>query len=340
MKKCIRVSKHKVQLQSIMLLSLGFACLIIIGSSHAIPKESEKRVLDNDLSHSEHYEDGHHNAKYDHEAFLGEDQAKTFDQLTPEESSRRLGIIYDKIDTNNDKQVDLAELKNWIQFTQRRYIQDDVERQWKTHNPSGNDTIEWEVYKGTVYGFLDDLDEKEKDKEDGMGFSYRKMLSRDRRRWAVADRDGDEKLTKEEFTDFLHPEESPYMRDIVVAETIEDIDKNGDGKVSIEEYIGDMYPNKEDDDEDEPDWVKSERDIFMNFRDKDKDGLMDTEEVKEWIIPTDFDHAEAEARHLIYEADADSDEKLTKEEVLEKYDLFVGSQATDFGDVLVRHDEF
>lgn len=67
---------------------------------------------------------------------------------------------------------------------------------------------------------------------------------------------------------------------------------------------------------------------------------MDTEEVKEWIIPTDFDHAEAEARHLIYEADGDSDEKLTKEEVLEKYDLFVGSQATDFGDVLVRHDEF
>lgn len=67
---------------------------------------------------------------------------------------------------------------------------------------------------------------------------------------------------------------------------------------------------------------------------------MDTEEVKEWIIPADFDHAEAEARHLIYEADADNDEKLTKDEVLEKYDLFVGSQATDFGDVLVRHDEF
>ena len=31
---------------------------------------------------------------------------------------------------------------------------------------------------------------------------------------------------------------------------------------------------------------------------------------------------------------------LTKDEVLEKYDLFVGSQATDFGDALYRHDEF
>ena len=34
------------------------------------------------------------------------------------------------------------------------------------------------------------------------------------------------------------------------------------------------------------------------------------------------------------------DEKLTKEEVLQHQELFVGSQATDFGDYLVRHDEF
>lgn len=67
---------------------------------------------------------------------------------------------------------------------------------------------------------------------------------------------------------------------------------------------------------------------------------MDHQEVKDWIIPADFDHAEAEARHLIYEADSDADEKLTKEEIVEKYDLFVGSQATDFGEALTRHDEF
>jgi len=34
------------------------------------------------------------------------------------------------------------------------------------------------------------------------------------------------------------------------------------------------------------------------------------------------------------------DGSLSKEEVLEKYDLFVGSQATDFGEALVKHDEF
>ena len=64
-----------------------------------------------------------------------------------------------------------------------------------------------------------------------------------------------------------------------------------------------------------------------------------------WIIPPDFDHSEAEAKvivllkhpplylhaistfqHLVFESDVDGDGHLTKEEILEKYDLFVGSQ--------------
>jgi len=42
------------------------------------------------LSEHEHYIEGNHNAEYDHEAFLG-DEATQFDDLTPEESKRRLG---------------------------------------------------------------------------------------------------------------------------------------------------------------------------------------------------------------------------------------------------------
>jgi Ca2+-binding EF-hand superfamily protein len=90
----------------------------------------------------------------------------------------------------------------------------------------------------------------------------------------------------------------------------------------------------------EPEWVQKEREQFTEFRDHDKDGFMDLEEVKAWIIPADFDHSEAEAKHLIFESDSDQDSKLTKEEILDKYDLFVGSQATDFGEALTRHDEF
>lgn len=64
------------------------------------------------------------------------------------------------------------------------------------------------------------------------------MQKRDRRRWAVADTDSDDLLTKDEFASFLHPEETGHMRDVVVLETMEDIDKDKDGKISLQEYIG------------------------------------------------------------------------------------------------------
>ncbi|XP_023605203.1 reticulocalbin-3-like, partial [Myotis lucifugus] len=68
--------------------------------------------------------------------------------------------------------------------------------------------------------------------------TYKKMLARDERRFRVADQDGDSMATREELTAFLHPEEFPHMRDIVVAETLEDLDKNKDGYIQVDEYIG------------------------------------------------------------------------------------------------------
>ena len=63
-------------------------------------------------------------------------------------------------------------------------------------------------------------------------------------------------------------------------------------------------------------------------------------QVKQWILPDEYDHSLAEAQHLIRESDTSSDGKLSKDEVLEHYDTFVASQATDFGEILNRHDEF
>jgi len=315
---------------------LLLCALVTIGLVAAIPKPNKTRVKDDSLSDHHHYEGHEHNTDYDHKAFLGE-EAKTFDQLSPEESKNRLAQIVDKIDRDFDGKISMGELKAWIQYTQRRYINEDVDRQWNAHNPHNKDAITWEEYKKMVYGFMDDMEPSELEKDDE-GFSYKDMIRRDQRRWGIADTNGDHGLDKEEFTNFLHPEDAPHMKEIVVVETIEDIDKDKNGVISLEEYIGDMYRGVSD--EEEPDWVKNEREQFENYRDKNKDGHMDAEEVKQWIIPPDFDHAEAEAKHLVAESDANNDGQLTKEEIMNKYDLFVGSQATDFGEALTRHDEF
>nr|XP_015208828.1 PREDICTED: reticulocalbin-1-like [Lepisosteus oculatus] len=121
-------------------------------------------------------------------------------------------------------------------------------------------------------------------------------------------------------------------------ETVEDIDKNGDGLINVNEYIGDMFTP--DEGEAEPDWVQKERQQFSEFRDLNKDGSLDTSEVAHWILPGEVDHADTEAKHLIYETDKDKDEKLTKEEILANWNMFVGSQATNYGeDLTKKHDE-
>lgn len=67
---------------------------------------------------------------------------------------------------------------------------------------------------------------------------FKDMLARDERRFKKADVDGNNALSTEEFGAFLHPENNEHMKDLVVEETLEDIDKDKDGFITLDEYIG------------------------------------------------------------------------------------------------------
>uniref|UniRef100_A0A915J6Q1 Reticulocalbin-3 n=1 Tax=Romanomermis culicivorax TaxID=13658 RepID=A0A915J6Q1_ROMCU len=280
----------------------------------------------------DHFSEGDHKASFDHEAFVGKEEALEYQNLKPEESKERLSKLLPVIDKDKDGFITEDELREHIKFMQKRYIMKDVDRTWANHggNKSAENKLTWDDYRSTVYGSEENID---------MPKEYSHMLKRDERRWKLADLDNDNSLSKEEYACFMHPEDCDHMKNVIVTETVEDIDKNDDGAVDLEEYISDMYrPSDHPGEKGEPDWVQAEREMFKTHRDKNKDGKLDNDELKEWIMPTGFDHAEAEAKHLLQIADDNKDGQLSKDEILTHYDSFVGSQATDYGEQLQKHD--
>merc|ERR1711892_658435 len=174
--------------------------------------------------------------EYDGKAIMGDEEYKTFDDLSPEEAKEKLGHLVDKMDSNGDGDVDEKELTMWIHYVQTKYIYDDTERQWEENDKDGDGKLSWDEYKENTYGFL--TPEELKSEEDD-GFSYE------------------------------------HMKDMVIIETIEDIDRDADGRISLEEYIGDMW--HEEDPGEEPDWVEEERRQFRDFRDKDDNGFLEND---------------------------------------------------------------
>ncbi|XP_028843253.1 reticulocalbin-3 isoform X2 [Denticeps clupeoides] len=311
-------------------LQLFGTLAVVAGLAVAVPAQEKRVHRHQDLS--SHVHDDAQGFQYDHEAFLGKEEAKTFDQLSPEESKGRLGKIVDRIDTDKDGYVSHGELHAWIKHRQRRYIEENVNKHWQEYDENKDGQIAWQEYKNTTYGFY--LDEEFDDVDDKA--RYKIMLERDERRFKAADRDGNGIATREEFTAFLHPEEFDYMKDVVVQETMSDIDKDGDGKVNLAEYIGDMYSPEQG--ENEPEWVQTERKHFSDFRDTNKDGFLDAGEVAQWILPGEVDHADNEAKHLIHETDTDKDGRLSLQEIMDNVDVLKVSTITDYG-IMVDHDE-
>lgn len=322
-------------------MKLSFAILATLALSKSVSKDDNDKKNRGDkyqekALNSEWKEPGEFgDDDYDGKALFGEDDFETIEDLSPEEQKEKLSKLIDKMDRDGDGIVTEEELTVWIHYVQTKYIYDDTERQWEENDKNNDGKVTWEEYKTHTYGFLNEDDFT---KEEDDGFSYAQMQTRDERRWKKADKENKGYLTKEDLTAFLHPEEYDHMKEMVVIETIEDIDKDGDGRISLDEYIGDMWVEGEDGDE--PEWIEEERSQFHENRDKDNSGYLEHQEIRDWILPAEYDHAEGEAKHLIETCDNNNDKSLSKDEILENYETFVGSQATDWGDAIVRHDEF
>ena len=67
--------------------------LLMVSSCFCGPKERSVKQPEI-VTDEEHFEGEEHNPEYDHEAFLGKEEAREFEELSPEESKEKLGYLY------------------------------------------------------------------------------------------------------------------------------------------------------------------------------------------------------------------------------------------------------
>jgi len=262
--------------------------------------------------------------------------------LEDEELQARLRKLVARMDHNRDGYIDNEELTNWTLATLYNLAGKDGKEDFDLLvSDAGHESIDWndvveEEYSHYFGGGDDDADVDVFDANDKSFREYNKMYNRDKARFDAADIDKDGKLTEGEFLLFKNPLKDENVKQVVIDEALKAVDSNGDGQIDLQEYLNDWHepPNTNDDD-----FIELETDRFNDEYDRNKDGFLIGDELLFWLSPDNTEIAIDEAEHLIDMCDEDEDERLTPDEIVENHDLWVDSDATEYGAQLRHYDE-
>ncbi|XP_055333422.1 calumenin-B-like [Paramacrobiotus metropolitanus] len=281
-------------------------------------------------------------AEYHHEAIMGNEQRhQEYHQQSPEESRAKLLDLATAHDLDYDGKISLDELQQWIFQSFQDLNAEDAQNKFQDLDTDEDGFVTWKEHLKDTWGVTDDQDiENNEDYKEEIA-----MIKEEELLFKAADRDEDGKLSQEEFQAFERPEQYDYMQPLVIKRTKEARDRNGDGYIDFHEYIVDIIPNyKKTMSSEERETYSTEKERFDLYFDADKDGRLDDMEIFRWLIPDDNATAMSEAEHIMEKSDTNRDGVLSPDEIQEHYQVFVGSEVTDYGHAIndpryESHDE-
>ncbi|CAL8355895.1 unnamed protein product [Lota lota] len=280
--------------------------------------------------------DQQHNTGHDVKVLLGNQNTKETSEQGPSQQREKMIEIVKKIDKNSDKMLSTEELALWIQQVYRKYAMEDVEERFPEFDPNGDGVVSWEEYNTVTHHGLLNVDDAAA-LNDPEQESIRYLHLKEKRRFDFADMDGTPGLNLPEFLAFTHPSEVDHMADFTIEDVLSEYDRDGDGFISLTEFIGDVRGNG---DSAPSQWEVEETVRFTELYDQDHDGKLNPEEQLRWVAPNSYGSAREEALHLIKEMDHDRDGKVSEAEVLKNQESFMNSEVTDYGRQLnLPHDE-
>lgn len=235
--------------------------------------------------------------------------------------------------------MDLDELKAWTLKAFDRFEVDDLKEEFPLVDTDRDGRISWSEHCKDTFGEkFNESDPRvvNPNEADPEAMEIAKQFRKDKRLFKVADADQNNYLDFAEYHHFKHPRRSEQTKLVLIADKLEYADLDKDNAISLDEYIKDEKLSRGDE---EP--MESEEEKFHEELDKDENGLLQGDEIVEWIDPSNEEEAYDEADHLMEECDTDNDIKLSIDEIVTNHELWVESDATDFGrHLMLNHDEF
>jgi len=192
-------------------------------------------------------------------------------------------------------------LKRWIEVVHNKLIADNIDQQWSYYQPEVQEVHSWEGYEAEQKEVLhwdqyvnmtypDDIGDDESVHSSDPNFkNLKNMYKRAERRWKYADRNGDSVLVKDEYKDFVHPEESDRTKEILVDEAMEDMDSDTNGEISLEEYMNHINEMSSEEEKSDPNFAQVQQNHFTSYLDKDKDSLLSKDELRSGWFPRTTD---------------------------------------------------
>lgn len=147
--------------------------------------------------------------------------AHEFDDLSPQESQRRLRIIAKKMDKNGDGFVSLQELTDWVYNSLMQLDEEETAERFEEVDKGGltrtNRTIvllladhdgkvTWAEYVQESFGT---------DETETLDPEYAKLMAEDRAYFDAADQNKDGILDRDEFKAFQNPEHHPHVSIVI-----------------------------------------------------------------------------------------------------------------------------
>lgn len=240
----------------------------------------------------------------------------------------QINKYFTQADEDKNGQLDKDEIPKWVRKMVDVHIKENVpaaKDEFRTVDNNRDKIVTWEEYRIMMQN-LGDGD------PDHVVYSDKEQ----KHKFRTADENGDGVLNQIEYIAFKNPMTTDYVLTRIAQELLEDLDKSKDGKVSMSEFV--HHEASRVDDKDDKEIDKLRRTEFRASMDKNDDGDLDLNEIKEYLNPRGVNFVTNEARHMMHEADANNDNKLSLKEIKENYLHFQHHKNNPV--IRAIHDEF